>query len=386
MMLQAQQNLKELIEFRRHLHQWPETGFNEIETSKYISHKLTDIGVEVIDLKLKSGVVGLIKGKKPGPTIALRADIDALPIQEKTDVEYKSKNLGVMHACGHDVHAACLFGAAKMLISQQDNLCGNVKLLFQPAEEIDEGAKHLIEMGALGDVQAIFGLHNAPEIPVGQIGIKAGPLMASIDRFVIKISGVGGHGAQPQNTKDPIVATAAIIQALQTIVSRNVGPMESAVVSCCSIRGGDAYNIIPEQVEILGTVRTFDPNLREVMPKKIESMVSHVAAGFGTTATLEYCKELPALINPESLAVFCNNSANTVFGEQNIICPIPSMGGEDFAIYQQQVPGVFLFLGVGNKAKGIDKPWHSPHFVIDEQGIAYGAVMLAQLAQDYLKK
>lgn len=386
MLLQAQLNLDELIEIRRHLHQYPEISFNEVETSKYITHKLTEMGAEFVDLGLKTGVVGLIRGSRPGPTIALRADIDALPIHEEADVEYKSKYSGVMHACGHDVHAACLLGAAKLLVAQKNNLCGNVKLLFQPAEESDEGAKYLIEMGAMDDVKAIFGLHNAPEIPVGQIGIKSGPLMAATDRIVIKISGVGGHGAQPQNTKDPIVATAAIIQALQTIVSRNVSPMDSAVVSCCSIHGGNAYNVIPEQVEVMGTVRTFDPKLREIMPEKIQTLVSQIASGLGTTAVLEYYKDLPALINPEELISFCKNSANKIFEEQNVICPIPSMGGEDFAIYQQQVPGVFLFLGVGNKARGIDKPWHSPYFVVDEQGIAYGVAMLAQLAQDYLKE
>ena len=386
MLLQAQQNLDELIEIRRHLHQYPETGFNEIETSKYIAHKLTEMGVEIIDIGLKTGVIGLVRGTKPGPTIALRADIDALPIQEEANVEYKSRHSGVMHACGHDMHAACLLGAAKLLHSQRNNLCGNVKLLFQPAEEIDEGAKHLIEKGALDDVKSIFGLHNATEIPTGQVGIKSGPLMAAIDRFVIKIKGEGGHGAQPQHTKDPVVATAAIIQALQTIVSRNVSPLDSAVVSCCSIHGGNAYNVIPEQVEVLGTVRTFDPVLRAAIPDRIEVLVSQIAAGFGTTAVLEYYQDLPALINPAELALFCKTSANKIFGEPNVICPTPSTGGEDFAIYQQQVPGIYLFLGIGNKAKRVDKPLHSPYFVIDEQGIAYGAALLAQIAHDCLQE
>lgn len=385
MLLQAQQILDELTEFRRHIHQFPEVSFDEVETSRYIARKLRDMGVEIIDLELKTGVIGLIRGSKPGSTIALRADIDALPLQEEVDVEYKSVHSGIMHACGHDMHAACLLGAAKLIISRRNDLSGNVKLLFQPAEESDEGAKYFIDKGVLDGVQAIFGLHNAPEIPVGHVGIKSGPLMAATDRIVIKIKGVGGHGAQPQNTKDPVVATAAIIQALQTIVSRNVSPMDAAVVSCCSIHGGNAYNVIPEQVEVLGTVRTFAPELRAALPEKMQSLVSQISAGFDTTAVLEYYKDLPALINPEELTLFCKKSAIKIFGEEKIVTPMPSMGGEDFAIYQQQVPGVFLFVGVGNKAKGADKPWHSPYFMIDEQGIAYGAAILAQLAQDYLK-
>lgn len=386
MLQQAQHNLDELIAIRRHLHRYPEIGFKEVKTSKYIKDQLTQMGVEVLELGLETGVVGFIKGAKPGPTVALRADIDALPITEANDVEYKSQHPGVMHACGHDVHTTCLLGAAKLLVEQRENLCGNVKLLFEPAEELNGGANLLIAKDALNGVDVMFGLHNSPEIPVGQLGLKSGPLMAATDRILLKIKGQGGHGAQPQTTKDPVVATAAIIQALQTIVSRNVSPLESAVVSCCSIHGGDAYNVIPEKVEVLGTVRTFNPKLREVMPERIRSLASQIAAGFGTTAEVEYYKDLPALINPQELTMFCNGSASQIFGKENIICPTPSMGGEDFAIYQQQVPGVFLFLGVGNKAKDINKPWHNPKFEVDECGLAYGAALLAQLAQDYMKK
>lgn len=386
MLSQAQQYFGELVEMRRHMHMYPEIGLNEIETSKYISSLLTKMGIEIVDLGLKTGVVGLIEGEKPGPTIALRADIDALPIEEDTNLEYRSRHDGIMHACGHDVHTTCLLGAAKLLLTHRRNLCGNVKLLFQPAEETDEGAKYLIKMGALEDVKVIFGLHNAPEIPVGQVGLISGPLMAATDRFVLKIKGVAGHGAQPQTTKDPIVATAAIIQALQTIVSRNVSPLESVVISCGSIHGGDAYNVIPEKVEIMGTIRTFNPMLRESMKEKIETLAFQIASGYGTSTEMEYYKDLPALINPEELTVFCRESAKEVFGEQNVICPTPSMGSEDFAIYQQHVPGVFMFLGVGNKEMGIDKPWHNPQFMVDERGLLFGTALLAQLALDYLKK
>ena len=385
MLQQAQQDIDELIALRRHFHQQPEIGYKEFETSRYIKEKLIQFGVEILDLGLETGVVGLIKGAKPGPTVALRADIDALPIKEANEVAYKSQHEGIMHACGHDVHTTCLLGAAKLLAAQRKTLCGAVKLLFQPAEELNGGANLLVDKGALADVTAIFGLHNSPEIPVGQVGLKSGPLMAATDRILITVTGQQGHGAQPQTARDPVVATAAIIQALQTIVSRNVSPLETAVVSCCSIHGGHAYNVIPEKVEVLGTVRTFNPAVRELMPKRIEALAGRIAEGFGVAAKLDYYRDLPALINPEDLTAFCRESVAKVFGKENVICPTPSMGGEDFAIYQQQVPGVFFFLGVGNKEKGINKPWHNAQFNVDEQGLAYGAAMLAQLAQDYLK-
>ncbi len=386
MLEEAEKLTDQLIKLRRTFHEYPETGFTETETTGRIESTLKNLGIETERIGTKTGVMGTIQGNGSGPVVALRADMDALPIQELNDIPYRSKRDGVMHACGHDVHMTCLLGAAKLLQDKKDQFKGTVKLLFQPAEEIDTGAKYCIEEGVLQGVDAIFGLHNTPDLPVGTIGIQTGPSMAATDRFVIHLTGVGGHGAQPQVTKDPVVTAAAVIQGLQTIVARNINPADTAVVSCCSIHGGDMYNVIPATVTLTGTVRTFSTELQDYIARRMKDLTELIAQGYGVQSELEYIKELPPLVNPADMAELCRQAARIIVGPDRIKAPAPYMISEDFAIYQQQIPGAFVFLGVGNPAAACDKPLHSPDYMIDERALPYGAAMLAQTALEFLGK
>ncbi|MEL7635018.1 M20 family metallopeptidase [Sporomusa sphaeroides] len=375
-----------IIDIRRELHRYPEISFKEYRTTEFITKLLVQAGIEIVPWGGDTGVVGLLKGTKPGPVVALRADIDALPVEEENECSYRSLHPGVMHACGHDSHTASLLGAALILAELRESLAGTVKFIFQPAEEINAGAKAMIEQGVLSNpaVDVIFGLHNTPSIPAGQVGCKEGPLMAAVDTTFLTIKGIGGHGAIPHKTRDPIMAAAAVIQGLQTIVSRQVDPLSSAVISFGTIQGGHANNVIPEKVELTGTVRTFDPALRAEMPDKMCKVINGIAQAMDTEADFVYRKDLPAVFNPPELTKWCREVLEQVFGD-GVIVPTPSMGGEDFAIFQEKVPGVFLWLGVGNTAKGIVHQWHNPRFDIDEEALKYGAAALAQLAHTYLE-
>lgn len=378
----------QIIAIRRQLHSNPELAFKEYQTTKLISQRLSEAGIEIVPWGGDTGVVGLLKGGKPGPVVALRADIDALPITEENDCIYRSQNHEVMHACGHDVHTACLLGAATLLAECRDSLAGTVKFIFQPADEIDAGAKAMLEKRVLDNpsVAAIFSFHNSPNIPSGQIGLKIGPLMAAVDTVSLTVEGVSGHGAIPHHSCDPIMAAAAIMQGLQTIISRQVDPLEAAVISFGTIHGGNANNAIPEKVEMTGTVRTFSPSLRAEMPDRMRGVIDGVAAAMRTKAKLVYRNDLPAVINPPGLAEWCRGPLQKVFGGSGIVTPTPSMGGVDFACFQEKLPGVFLWLGVGNAAKGIVHQWHSPRFDADEDSFRYGAAALAQLAFDYMEQ
>lgn len=375
-----------IIDIRRELHRYPEISFKEYRTTEFITKLLVQAGIEIVPWGGDTGVVGLLKGTKPGPVVALRADIDALPVEEENECSYRSLHPGVMHACGHDSHTASLLGAALILAELRESLAGTVKFIFQPAEEINAGAKAMIEQGVLSNpaVDVIFGLHNTPSIPAGQVGCKEGPLMAAVDTTFLTIKGIGGHGAIPHKTRDPIMAAAAVIQGLQTIVSRQVDPLSSAVISFGTIQGGHANNVIPEKVELTGTVRTFDPALRAEMPDKMCKVINGIAQAMDTEADFVYRKDLPAVFNSPELTKWCREVLEQVFGD-GVIVPTPGMGGEDFAIFQEKVPGVFLWLGVGNTAKGIVHQWHNPRFDIDEEALKYGAAALAQLAHTYLE-
>ena len=388
LILQAKAMHDSLIEIRRAIHRCPEIGFQEHRTSQFIRTTLQSYGIDILPLKQETGVVGIIEGKQPGRVVALRADIDALPVQEENDVSYQSQNPGVMHACGHDAHIACLLGAARLLMQRRSELKGTVKLLFQPGEELFGGAQSLIDQGVFTapNVDVIFGLHTKPDIPAGKIAFKSGPLMAAVDVIRITIQGKGGHGAMPHTTRDPIVAAAAIIQGVQTIVSRQVNPLDAVVISFGSIHGGEANNVIPEKVEIWGTVRTFCPQLRSGMPERLRSMVTHIAAAMNTEVDLMYRHDLPAVINPENLQNFCRQSLEKVVGAEGLVAASPCMGGEDFAIYQQQTPGVYFWLGTGSQSIGMDLQWHHPKFDIDEGALPYGAAALSQLTLDYLQE
>lgn len=382
----AKDLLPDIVQIRRKLHRHPELSFQEYETTRFIWEILTQAGIEVVEWGGETGVVGILRGTQPHPVVALRADIDALPIREENETEYSSQTPGVMHACGHDVHTACLLGAALILAEHRSNLAGTVKFIFQPAEEINAGAKSMVEKGVLSspDVDVIFGLHNNPNLTVGQIGLKEGPLMAAVDTTFLTVKGEGGHGAIPHKTRDPILAAAAILQGLQSIISRQVDPLDSGVISFGTIHGGDAHNVIPMKVELTGTVRTFNPDLRHQMPEKMGSLIKNMAAAMNTEAEFTYRKELPAVINPAPLAAWCRTSLEQIVNLPDIVQAIPVMGGEDFAIYQEKIPGVFLWLGVGNPAQGIVHQWHNPKFDADEEALQYGAGALAQLAYDYM--
>ena len=373
---------EELKNLRRDFHQYPELSFKEFETARKIAIYMKELGCEVEENVGKTGVVALLKGAYDGPTIAIRADIDALPVKEMTGLPYASKNEGVMHACGHDIHTTCALGAAKILASLKDELQGSIKFIFQPAEEINLGAKAMIEEGVLEnpDVSMIFGLHNNPEIPIGKVGVKEGPLMSAVDSTFITVMGKGGHAAYPHRVIDPIVCTSSIVMNLQTIVSRNVDPQKAAVISFGSISGGMANNVIPDEVKLLGTVRTFDEDLRDSIENWMKRTVENTASSLGCQVELNYRRDLPALINHPEATKIAMKAALEIFDEDSIVVPIPSMGGEDFALYQKRVPGCYFWLGVGNPDIDAVHPWHSPHFKADEEALPLGAALLALTA------
>jgi len=370
---------EELRALRRDFHQFPELSFKEFETARKIAIYMKELGYEVKENVGKTGVVALLKGAKENPTVALRADMDALPVKEMTGLSYASKNDGVMHACGHDIHVTCALGAAKILASLKDELQGSVKFIFQPAEEINAGAKAMIDDGVFEDppVSFIFGLHNNPEIPVGKVGLKEGPLMAAVDSTFINVRGQGGHAAYPHRVIDPIVCASSIVMNLQTIVSRNVDPQKAAVISFGSINGGIANNVIPDEVKLTGTVRTFDEGLRDSIEGWMKRTVENTASSLGCKVEFNYRRDLPPVVNHPEATKIALWAAQKVFGEDGIILPTPSMGGEDFALYQKKVPGCYFWLGVGNPDIDAIHPWHSPHFKADEDALWRGAALFS---------
>ncbi len=377
-----------LVALRRDLHMHPELGFKEHRTTEKIKATLAEFGVTVLDLGLETGVVAMIEGSGDGPTVALRGDIDALPIQEENEVPYKSTINGVMHACGHDVHTTSLLGAGIMLARMRDHFRGRVKLFFQPAEEINEGARLLIDHGAMQDpkVEAVFGLHTSPAIEVGQVGVKSGGLMAAVDTVRITVKGLGGHGAIPHATVDPVVASCAMVTNLQSIVSRNIDPLDSVVVTIGTINAGIANNVIPEQVSLTGTARSFEPSVREQLPELLRRVVNNSVAAYGATAEVEYIYHLPAVYNDSALREVAATVVTEVCGEDGIVEPKPTMGGEDFALYMQEAPGFFYWLGTGNKEKGFVHQWHNPRYDTDEGALPIGSAVLALSALKFLAK
>lgn len=380
----AKENLENTVRLRRHLHENPELSFCEFETAKYIAIELRAIGIEPEEGVAGTGLIALIEGKNPEKrTLALRADMDALPIIEQNDVSYRSKNEGVMHACGHDVHTASLLGAARILYALKDEFEGSVKLIFQPAEEkAPGGASVMIAEGVLEnpEVNAIIGQHVAPNIPVGKIGFREGMYMASTDEVYMKIIGKGGHGAAPHQSIDPIVVASHIIVALQQIISRNRNPAFPSVLTFGKFMGEGATNIIPNEVYIEGTFRCMDENWRAEGLEKIQKMAESMAEAMGAKCEFWIVKGYPFLQNDPNLTQQLRIYATDYVGVENIVNLDLWMGGEDFAFYSQKVDACFYRLGTRNEEKGITSGVHTPTFNIDENALEIGPGLMAYMA------
>ncbi|MED1124740.1 M20 peptidase aminoacylase family protein [Bacillus atrophaeus] len=370
---------KRLINMRRDLHEHPELSFKEFETTKKIRRWLEEENIEILDVpQLETGVIAEIKGHADGPVIAVRADIDALPIHEQTNLPFASKTDGTMHACGHDFHTASIIGTAILLNKRKDELKGTVRFIFQPAEEIAAGARKVIEAGVLDGVSAIFGMHNKPDLPVGTIGLKEGPLMASVDRFELVIKGKGGHAGIPNNSVDPIAAAGQIVSGLQSVVSRNISSLQNAVVSITRIQGGSSWNVIPDQAEMEGTVRTFQKEAREAVPEHMKRIAEGIAAGYGAQTEFRWFPYLPSVMNDDQFLNAASEAAARL-GYQNVPAE-QSPGGEDFALYQEKIPGFFVWMGTNGTEE-----WHHPAFTLDEEALQVAARYFAELAVTVLE-
>ena len=379
----AREILPWMVEIRRDFHRHPELGLEEHRTSARVRELLDELGIEHRDgLAGGTGVLGLVGGRggssRGGRAVALRADLDALPLEDAKDVLYRSQIPGRMHACGHDVHTAVLLGAARILAGLDGGLPGTVKLLFQPAEETVGGAKLLIAEGVLDDptVDAVFGLHVEPQVEAGKLELRYGQRNASSDAVTLVIHGRSGHGAYPAGTVDAIVVAAQVISALQTVVSRNVDARDSAVVSFGAIRGGSEGNIVASHVELVGTVRTLDPEVRVLVLDRLRQTAEGVAAAFGARVELEIEPGYDPLINDDAMVDVVRRNAALLVGEENVLVkPQPNMGVEDFSYYLSRTPGAFFSLGVRNEALGIVHPMHSDRFDVDESAMALGAAV-----------
>ncbi|TFV93567.1 amidohydrolase [Algoriphagus kandeliae] len=391
-----------VIEWRRDIHQNPELGNQEFRTAKKIADHLRSLGIEVKENMAVTGVVGYLKGGKPGPTVALRADMDALPVTERGDLPFKStvttvyngQETGVMHACGHDTHVAILMGVAEILASMKDQLEGNVKFIFQPAEEgINEegvttwGAKQLVEEGVMEDVDAIFGLHISAQTEVGTIGYRPGPAQAAVDNLEIIVHGTQAHGASPWSGVDPIVTASQIVTGLQTILSRSVNITQNpAVVTIGAIHGGIRHNIIPEKVEMIGTIRTFGDEQQALVHKRITEIATNIAESAGARAEVNIQKLYPSTVNDLELTAKMVPTLEAAAGKDHVRVNPPVTGAEDFSFYQREKPG--LFIGLGGMKKGGDPTktpsHHTPDFYIDESGFILGLRVMSYFVVDYM--
>ena len=374
----------EVISWRRHLHQHPELSFHEERTSQFVAERLEEFGIEV-SRPTPTSVLGRLFGSRPGRVLAMRADIDALPIDERNTHDFVSKSPGVMHACGHDGHTSMLLGAAKVLSTQRDELAGEVRFIFQHAEELlPGGAEELVQAGVLDGVDLVIGAHLWLPMPVGQIGVKAGPLLAAPDTFKIVVRGSGGHAAMPHKTVDPVIVAAQVVINLQHIVARNVDPLEPAVLSVTRITGGTTHNVIPREVELEGTIRTFDKTLRDEIPALMHRIIGGVTSAHGATYELSVERGYRAVINDESAADFVRRAVVRALGEAPLVDAVPVMGGEDFSAYQQRAPGAFFFVGARNEERGIVQPHHHECFDIDERALDYGTRIFVAAAHEHL--
>ena len=374
---------KDIVKWRRDFHKYPELSFEEHLTSKKIGEELKKMGMNP---KMKIGKTGVVSDLKfgEGPIIALRADMDALPLQEKGNLSFKSKHKGIMHACGHDAHMAMLLGVAKTLSGYKKGLRGTVRFIFQPAEEGKGGARYMIRDGCLDGVEEIYGLHVWNYQPAGEIGVKEGPVMAAADMFYIKIKGVGGHGAAPQGTVDAIVVASHLIQSFQTVVSRNINPLDNAVITVGKIKGGDNFNIIADEVYIEGTARSYTEVNRSLIKSKMNQIIEGVSNTYGAKINFEYVDGYPPTINSSNCAKKVLKAAKKVVGDKAGL-PYLSMGGEDFSYYLQKRPGCFFFVGSApDPSKPFGTPQHCSHYDIDEKSLSIGPSVFLNLVDDIL--
>src|SRR6056300_553968 len=393
---------EKVIEWRRHFHENPELGNREFKTAAYIEKHLRKLGLEVQTGVGITGVVGILKGDKPGRVLGLRADIDALPVTERNDLSFKSKvvteflgeTTGVMHACGHDTHTAILMGVAEILAKNKDQVAGTIKFIFQPAEEGPPpgekgGALLMVEEGVLKnpDLDAIFGLHINSATPVGQVRYKTGGIMASAQRFVINVHGKQTHGSQPWSGVDPIYISSQIIDGLQSLISRESNLLkEAAVISVGKIKAGLRFNIIPESAEIIGTIRTLDYDMRDLIEERMYEMVPQIATAFGGTAEVEITEMTDITYNDTDLVAQMLPTLQTALGTENVKLTKATTGAEDFSYFVRDVPGFFFFLGGMTPGNQTPYPHHTPDFKIDESGMIYGVKVLSQMTLDYLNQ
>jgi hippurate hydrolase len=370
---------EKIVALRRDIHREPELGFDTESTAEKVLTALDGLPLDIETGVAENGIVATLKGKGDGPTVALRADMDALPIQEETGLPFSSEIEGRMHACGHDGHTSMLVGAAHALSQEdlRDSLSGAVKFVFQPAEEGGGGGKVMVDEGVVEDVSSIFALHLWPGLRFGMVATKAGPIMAAADAFEMEIRGSGGHGAMPHLAADAVVIAAQVVTALQTVVSREVDPVEPAVLTVGEIGAGTAFNIIPEKARLGGTVRTLNSDLRERMPERMEAVARGVAKGMRGDANLDYTFSYPVTVNDESAAGYALGVAEDLFGAHSVQeLSNPSMTAEDFSYYLEDVPGAFIWLGVGEDVSGL----HTPQLAFDEEILPRGSALLAALA------
>lgn len=378
-------NESQIVHMRRELHQIPETAYNEVKTSAYVAKHLEAEGLEVKTGIAKHGVVGLMRTGRSGPTLMIRADMDALPIKEETGLSCSSTHEGVMHACGHDGHMAMALGAAQMLVKVKEELVGNVKFVFQPAEEGPGGAKPMIEAGIMEDprVDYAVGCHVWPGLPSGAIGVKAGPIMAAMDRFDIKILGRGGHGAMPHMCIDALEVGTQVVNALQRIVSRHMNPLSPTVVTVGTFQAGTAFNIIPREAVLSGTTRTFNHEIWHSWEERIENIVRGVCSSMGARYELDFQQGYPPTVNDAFMTDVVVRCAQAVLGKDQVVEPESTMGGEDMSYYLEKTQGCFFFLGVGLEGGA---PVHNPGFTLDEDALVYGTETFCRVALELCKR
>lgn len=373
------------VTIRRHFHKHPELSFEEIQTTAYILKELRAVGLKILPVSSRTGVLAELNGALPGPTLAIRTDIDALSVAEMTGLRYRSCRDGIMHACGHDVHMATVLGAVKVLVEIRDQLQGKVRFIFQPGEESPPGgAQPMIADGALKDVSAILGLHVDPHLAVGKIGLRDGVTMASVTDFDLIISGTGGHAARPQTSVDAIVVAAEVVESIQKIVSREIDPIAPVAITFGKIAGGTARNVIADRVVLTGTARALSKAASRRLPKLIKRTATGVCKARGARVEMVTMAGYPVLSNDARVNRLLARNYQTLFGRNKIAKTEPVLGGEDFACYLQKVPGAMFRLGVRNKNIGADQPWHSSRFIVDEESMRFGTALLAATAIDFL--